>query len=63
MAQFTVNALRFDPYKNFKFHVKWNKRYVAGVNKVSSLKRSTKIVEHREGGDPCTSRKSPDDQI
>ncbi len=59
MAQFTVNPTRFDPYKNFKFRVKWDGRYVAGISKVSSLKRSTEVVEHREGGDPSTSRKSP----
>ena len=59
MAQFTVNPTRFDPYKNFKFRVKWDGRYVAGVSKVSALKRSTEVVEHREGGDPSTSRKSP----
>jgi len=59
MAQFAVNANRFDPYKNFKFRVKWDGRYVAGVSKVGALKRSTEIVEHREGGDPSTSRKSP----
>jgi phage tail-like protein len=59
MAQFTVNPLRFDPYKNFKFRVKWDGRYVAGISKVSSLKRTTEVVEHREGGDPSTSRKSP----
>jgi phage tail-like protein len=59
MAQFTVNALRFDPYKNFKFRVKWDGRYVAGVSKVGSLKRTTEVVEHRDGGDPSTGRKSP----
>ena len=59
MAQFSVNAHRFDPYKNFKFRVKWDGRYVAGVAKVGALKRSTELVEHREGGDPSTSRKSP----
>ena len=59
MAQFTVNALRFDPYKNFKFRVKWDGRYVAGVSKVTALKRTTEVVKHREGGDPSTSRKSP----
>ena len=59
MAQFTVNAQRFDPYKNFKFRVKWDGRYVAGISKVSALKRATEVVEHREGGDPSTSRKSP----
>jgi phage tail-like protein len=59
MAQFTVNAQRFDPYKNFKFRVKWDGRYVAGISKVSALKRTTEVVKHREGGDPSSSRKSP----
>jgi phage tail-like protein len=59
MAQFSVNAHRFDPYKNFKFRVKWDGRYVAGISKVGALKRSIDLVEHREGGDPSTSRKSP----
>ena len=59
MAQFSTNPTRFDPYKNFKFRVKWDGRYVAGISKVSALKRSTEVVEHREGGDPSTSRKSP----
>jgi phage tail-like protein len=59
MPQFTVNATRFDPYKNFKFRVKWDGRYVAGITHVSGLRRRTDVIEHREGGDPSTSRKSP----
>ena len=59
MTQFSVNAQRFDPYKNFKFRVRWDNRYVAGVSKVSALKRTTEVVKHREGGDPSSSRKSP----
>lgn len=59
MTQFTVNPERFDPYKNFKFRVKWDNRYVAGVSKVGALKRTTEVVKHREGGDPSSSRKSP----
>jgi len=59
MAQFSVNPQRFDPYKNFKFRVKWDGRYVAGVSKVGALKRTTEVVKHREGGDPSSSRKSP----
>ena len=59
MAQFSVNPQRFDPYKNFKFRVKWDGRYVAGVSKVGGLKRTTEVVKHREGGDPSSSRKSP----
>jgi phage tail-like protein len=61
MAQFTVNAERFDPYKNFKFRVFWvgDTTPVAGISKVSALKRTTEVVSHREGGDPSSSRKSP----
>jgi len=59
MALFSVNPQRFDPYKNFKFRVRWDGRFVLGVSKVGALKRSTEVVEHREGGDPSTTRKSP----
>ena len=59
MAEFTVNPQRVDPYKNFKFRIKWDGRYVAGVSKVSGLRRTTEVVAHREGGDPSTSHKSP----
>ncbi len=59
MAQFSVNAERFDPYKNFKFRVKWDGNYVAGVSKVSALSRTTEVIEHRSGGDPSGSRLSP----
>lgn len=59
MAQFTVNPHRHDPYKNFKFKVKWDGRYVAGIHRVSALRRTTEVIEHREGGDPGMRRKSP----
>jgi phage tail-like protein len=59
MAKFSVNTHRFDPYKNFKFRVKWDGRYVAAVSKVGALKRTTEVVEHREGGDPSSVRKAP----
>lgn len=59
MAEFTVNPNRVDPYKNFKFRVKWDGKYVAGVSHVTGFVRTTEVIEHREGGDPSTSRKSP----
>jgi len=59
MAEFTVNAQRFDPYKNFKFLVVWDGRVVAGISKISPLKRTTEVVKHRFGGDPSSPRKSP----
>jgi phage tail-like protein len=59
MTEFVTNPMRFDPYKNFKFRLRWDGRYVAGISKVSPLKRTTEVVKHRNGGDPSTSRKSP----
>ncbi|MDI2131696.1 phage tail protein [Yinghuangia seranimata] len=59
MAQFTVNATRFDPYKSFMFRVKWDGQYVAGLSKMGALKRSTAAVTHRDGADPSHDRKSP----
>jgi phage tail-like protein len=59
MPQFSVNTQRIDPYKNFKFRVKWDGKVVAGVSKVSALKRTTEVVSHREGGDVSTPRHSP----
>ncbi len=57
--QFPVNTTRIDPYKNFKFRVSWDGQIVAGVSKVSALKRTTEVVSHREGGDVSTPRHSP----
>jgi phage tail-like protein len=59
MAEFAQNPLRLDPYKNFKFRVKWDGTYVAGISKVGGLKRTTEVVKHRDGGDSSSSRKSP----
>jgi phage tail-like protein len=59
MAQFSVNPTRLDFYKNFKFRLKWDGKYVLGCSKMSPLKRTTKVVTFREGGDPSTSHKSP----
>lgn len=59
MAKFTVNTHRFDPYRNFKFKVKVDNQYVAGLSKCSSLKRTTEVTPWREGGDPSTTRQLP----
>jgi phage tail-like protein len=57
-AEFPVNPQRLDPYKNFKFRVKWDGKFVAGISSVSPLVRHTQVIEHREGGDPSISGKS-----
>jgi phage tail-like protein len=57
--EFTVNTYRYDPYKSFKFRIKWDGRYVAGISKVSGLTRNTQVVTYREGGDPSMVHKSP----
>jgi len=57
--KFTVNPHRFDPYRNFKFLVKIDGYLVAGVNKVSPLRRVTESVEYREGGEADKVHKLP----
>jgi phage tail-like protein len=59
IAEFTANPKRFDPYKNFKFRIKWDGSYVAGISRISGLQRTTEVIRHREGGDASSSRKSP----
>jgi phage tail-like protein len=58
-AEFPANPQRLDPYKNFKFRLKWDGQYIAGISKISPLVRDTEVIEHRSGGDPSTSRKAP----
>jgi phage tail-like protein len=59
MAQFTVNTHRIDPYKNFKFRVVWDNQPVAGLSKMSAVKRTTEVVEWREAGGPSITRRMP----
>ena len=42
MPQFTVNSDHGDPYKQFKFRVKWDGRIVAGFSRVRGLSRPPK---------------------
>jgi phage tail-like protein len=58
MGEHTLNSARFDPYKAFMFRIKWDGRYVAGVSKMSALRRATDPVVHRKGGDPLHERMS-----
>jgi phage tail-like protein len=59
MPGFPVNVHRVDPYKGFKFRVRWDGRYVFGVNRIGALRRTTDVVTYREGGDPSTEHKAP----
>jgi len=57
---FTVNTHRRDPYKNFKFKVRnQDGAAVLGVSKVSSLKRTTEVVRHRDGNQNSHDSPSP----
>ena len=56
---FPNNQHRYDPYKNFRFRLKWDGQFVAAVSKMSALKRTTEVVRHRDGGDAMSTRKSP----
>ncbi len=49
---FSVNVSRFDPYKSYRFLVYFDTSTspVAGVSKISSIKRSNDVIEYKEGG-------------
>jgi phage tail-like protein len=49
---FTVNSTRFDPYKSYRFLVYFGTSTtpVAGVSKVTGLKRSSDVIDYKEGG-------------
>lgn len=50
---------RYDPYRTYKFRLKWDGNYVAGVSKVSALTRTPQSMPHRVNGDPSIPRKMP----
>jgi hypothetical protein len=60
MAEFPVDPNPFDPYENFKFRLKWDAKYIAGVSKVSALKRTTEVIEFHDGGDAVIAGGSKD---
>ena len=59
MIEFAVNTHRMDPYKQFKFRVKWEGRYVAGVSRVSGLVRKTQVITFRDATESSSARKLP----
>lgn len=59
MPEFSVNTYRIDPYKNFKFRVKWDGKYIAGVNRVSGLIRRSEVIIERDGGEPSAAKQMP----
>jgi phage tail-like protein len=59
MGHERTDAPPLEPYKNYRFRVKWDGRYVAGVSRVSALRRTTEVAKHQEGGEPRAARKSP----
>jgi phage tail-like protein len=58
-AEFAANTHRFDPYKQFKFRVKWDGRYIAGIDKVSGLHRDTQVINMRQGNESALDRPMP----
>lgn len=56
---FPANAHRYDPYRTFKFQVVIGGQAVAGLSKMTALKKSTEVVDWRYAGDPSHVRKLP----
>ena len=49
---FTLNINRYDPYKSYRFLVYFlpSTQPVAAVSKVTALKRSSDVIDYKEGG-------------
>lgn len=56
---FPVNAHRHDPYRTFKFQVLIDGKPVAGLRKMTALKKTTEVATWRSAGDPSHERKLP----
>ncbi|MGP0628526.1 phage tail protein [Nitrospina sp. 32_T5] len=56
---FPVNAHRHDPYRTFKFRVIIDGKPVAGMRKMTALKKKTEPVKWRTAGDPSHERIMP----
>jgi phage tail-like protein len=56
---FTKNTKRIDPYKNYKFQLKWDGHTVLGVMKMGPLKRTTNVITHRSGSELSVDHKTP----
>jgi phage tail-like protein len=54
VAIFSVNTTRFDPYKSYRFQVFFGQSTtpVAAVSKITALKRTSDVIEYKEGGNP-----------
>jgi phage tail-like protein len=63
LPEFPTNPHRLVPYSNFKFRIKWDGKYVAGLSKMSALKRTVPVIKHRVGADPSTTRLSPGNPV
>lgn len=46
----TAKSLTYDPYRNFKFLVKWDNEAIAAVSKVSALTKTIEVKDWRSGG-------------
>lgn len=54
-----IEGYRYNPYRTFRFQVSIDGKPVAGLRKMSALKKSTKSIPWRTAGDPTHERKLP----
>lgn len=59
MSDFIGGALEVSHYKNHNFKVRFEGRHVAGISRISALRRTTEVIESREGAEPGGVTKSP----
>jgi phage tail-like protein len=59
LEPFVGLSSRVDPYRNFRFRVTLDGVVVPGITRISALRRSAQVLEHRDGADPDTVQRLP----
>ena len=54
-----IKTHRYDPYRTFRFQIEIDGTSVAGMRKMTALKKTTEAVAWRTGGDQTHERKLP----
>jgi phage tail-like protein len=54
-----LHPQHIEPYQSFKFRIKWDDQYIAGVSRMSALRRMTEVLEPGKGSGPAQGRPGP----
>jgi len=59
MSEPDIETQHIEPYQSFKFRILWDGQYVAGVSRMSALRRLTEVVEPRTESAAAGGQRTP----